>query len=179
MKMLRNLILLAPAVAFMTLLGAMVWGRDTMDLHEQETTKVSEQRARGKYTRTTEVFRDGVRVSRKRESSLTGDSNFVLVVTDLFRGDQRVFQMSSHRTDNDNSRLYFQGNRITVQEVDKDGDGWFESMILFDDKELPIEAFTKTQSGMVELWSSPKLTELRKAHSRLREIEVPARVQGK
>lgn len=172
-----KLTLLVPAVAFMTFLGAMVWGRDTIDRQEKEATQVSEHRSGNKYTRLTEVFRDGVRISRKRESSLTGDTNFVITVTDLYRGEQRVFRTSSHKADKDNSRLYFQGDRIVVQELDKDGDGWFESMILFDDRELPFEAFTKTQSGMVELWPAPKLSELRQAYSRLSEVDVPSRLQ--
>lgn len=176
-----KLILAVPAAAFMIFLGAMVSGRDAVDVRERETVKVSEQRSGNGYTRTTEVFRGGVRISRTRESSRAGDSNFTTVVIDLFRGDQRVFRAGAHQDKygTNNSRLYFNGERIVVEEQDRDDDGWFESLILYDENELPFEAFTKRQSGMVEVWPSAKLEELRQFWLRLQEVEMPPRVQEK
>jgi hypothetical protein len=58
---------------------------------------------------------------------------------------------------------------MAVSEGDEDGDGFFETMILFDAKEQPVEAFSKTKDGTVTQFTKEKLAELKKSFEKFQE----------
>ncbi|MCX8156362.1 MAG: hypothetical protein N3J91_07945 [Verrucomicrobiae bacterium] len=56
-----------------------------------------------------------------------------------------------------------------MQEGDEDGDGFFETVILFDAKEQPTEAFSKSKDGTVTQFTNEKLAELKKSFAKFQE----------
>jgi hypothetical protein len=55
------------------------------------------------------------------------------------------------------------------EEGDEDCDGFFETIILFNDKEQPVEAFSRSKDGTVTQFSKEKLAELKKSFAKFQE----------
>lgn len=132
-------------------------------------TKVSESRKNGKYQRITEVFQDKVLQSRKLEVSEHDDGRINRVFTKLFRNGEMIYASSFYKSENRTIRSYYNQGRMVVEEGDEDGDGFFETMILFDANEQPAEAFSKRKDGTVVQFSSEKLTELKKSFAKFQQ----------
>lgn len=132
-------------------------------------TKVSESRKDGKYQRTTEVFRDKVLISKKQEVSAHDDGRIDVVFTKLFRDGEMTYASTFNRAAKNTIRSYYHQDKMVTEEGDEDGDGFFETMILFDAKEQPVEAFSKSKDGTVTQFSKEKLVELKKSFAKLQE----------
>jgi hypothetical protein len=59
-------------------------------------------------------------------------------------------------------RSYYQQGKMIMEEGDEDGDGFYETMILFNTNEQPIEAFEKSKDGTVRQFSAEKLSKVKK-----------------
>jgi len=129
---------------------------------------VSESRQDGKHQRTTEIFRDKILLSRKQEVR-TDDGKLKYVFTKLFREGEMVFFSCFYAQAKRTIRGYYYQDKLVLEEGDEDGDGFFETMILFDAKEQPVEAFSKSKDGTVTLFSKEKLAELKKSFSKFQE----------
>jgi hypothetical protein len=134
----------------------------------QIETKVSESTKYGRHARTTEVFHGKVLLSRKVELS-SEDGKLISVSTKLFRDGDVIFFSTYFADANRTIRGYYHQGKVVMNEGDEDGDGFFETMILFDAKEQPVEAFSKSKDGTVTQFSKEKLAELRKSFSKLQE----------
>jgi hypothetical protein len=134
----------------------------------QIETKVSESSKYGRHARTTEVFHGKVLLSRKVEIS-GEDGKLKSVSTKLYRDGELIFFSTYFADANRTIRGYYHQDKVVMNEGDEDGDGFFETMILFDAKEQPVEAFSKTKDGTVTQFSKEKLAELRKSFSKFQE----------
>jgi len=132
-------------------------------------TKVSESRKNGKYKRTTETLAEKVLVARKEEVSVKDNGQIDYVFVKLFRDGAMVYSSTFYKAEKRTIRSYYHQGNMTVEEGDEDGDGFFETMILFDAKEQPVEAFSKSKDGAVTQFSKEKLAELKKSFSKFQE----------
>lgn len=132
-------------------------------------TKVSESRKNGKYQRVTEVFEDNVLQSRKLEVSDHDDGRINRVFTKLFRNGEMIYASSFYKAEKRTIRSYYHQDKMVMEEGDEDGDGFFETLILFDEKEQPVEAFSKSKDGSVSQFSKEKLADLKKSFGKFQE----------
>jgi antitoxin component YwqK of YwqJK toxin-antitoxin module len=135
----------------------------------QTETKISELRKNGKYERTTEVFAGKILMSRKVEVSVKDNGQIDYVFTKLFRDGKMTFASTLDNAAKNTIRSYYRDGKMIFEEGDEDGDGFFETLILFDTDEQPIEAFSKNKDGVVTQFSNEKLVELKKSFAKLRE----------
>jgi hypothetical protein len=133
-------------------------------------TKVSEIWQNGKYVRTTEVFRDKVLLSRKREIGAHDNGKIVFISEKLFSDGEMVFASSCY-PGKCTIRSYYHQGKMVVEEGDQKGDGFFDAFILFDAKEQPVEAFERNKDGKVTQFSKEDFSKLKKAFD-LTEGEV-------
>mgnify|MGYP003435193601 FL=1 len=91
------------------------------------------------------------------------------VSTKLFRDGELIFLSTYFADANRTIRGYYHQDKVVMNEGDEDGDGFFETMILFDAKEQPVEAFSKSKDGTVTQFSKEKLVELKKSFAKLQE----------
>ncbi len=131
--------------------------------------KVSESRKDGKYQSTTAVFRDNVLISKKQEVSAHDDGKIDVVFMKLFRDGEMTYASTFNKAAKNTIRSYYHDGKMAVSEGDEDGDGFFETMILFDAKEQPVEAFSKTKDGTVTQFTKEKLAELKKSFEKFQE----------
>ena len=136
-------------------------------------TKVSESRKNGKYKRITETFTDKVLASRKEEVSVKDNDQIDFVFVKLFRDGEMTYASTFYKAENRTIRSYYHQGKMLVEEGDEDGDGFFETMILFDANEQPVEAFRKSQDGTVTQFSKEKFLELKKSFAIIGGKEKP------
>lgn len=139
------------------------------NVNERTETKVSESRKNGKYKRITETFTDKVLVARKEEVSVKDNGQIDYVFVKLFRDGEMTYSSTLHKSETRTIRSYYKDGKMAVSEGDEDGDGFFETMILFDAKEQPVEAFSKTKDGTVTQFTKEKLAELKKSFEKFQE----------
>ena len=132
-------------------------------------TKISESRKNGKYKRTTETFAGKALVARKEEVSLKDNGRTDYVFVKCFRDGKMTYASTFYATENRTIRSYYNQGKMIVEEGDEDGDGFFETMILFDTKEQPVEAFSKSKDGTVTQFTKEKLAELKKSFAKFQE----------
>lgn len=132
-------------------------------------TKVSESRKNGKYKRITETYIDKVLVARKEEISLkdNGQTNYVFLK--LYRDGEMTYSSTFYKSENRIIRSYYHQGKMVVEEGDEDGDGLYETIILFDTKEQPVEAFLRGKDNTVTQFSKEKLAELKKSFAKYQE----------
>ncbi|MFM7816706.1 MAG: hypothetical protein ACKPGI_07035 [Verrucomicrobiota bacterium] len=128
----------------------------------QTQTKVSEVRKSGKYKRISETFTDGVLVTRKEEVSVKDNGRMDYVFVKHFRNGEMTYSQTLYNSENRTIRSYYHQEKMIVLEGDENGDGFFETMILFDAQERPVEAFSKQKDGSVVPFAKEKLAELKK-----------------
>jgi len=160
------MICFASAAILVALLAQM---KDPTEVDGHPETRVSESRKYGKYVRTEEVFQEQMLLSQKREVSVQDDGKVDVVFTKLFRGGEMIYTSSHYITEKRTIRGYYHQGKLTVQEGDEDGDGSFETMILFGANELPVEAFSKNKDGTVTQFSKEKLATIKKSFARFQE----------
>ena len=127
-------------------------------------TKVSESRKNGKYKRVTETFTDKALTTRKEEVSLKDNGQIDYVFIKLFRKGEMTYSSTFYKSESRTIRSYYHQGKMTVEEGDEDGDGFFETIILFNDKEQPVEAFSRSK--------------VRKSETDVRSPSVPIFVAG-
>jgi hypothetical protein len=132
-------------------------------------TKVSESRKNGKYKRVTETFTDKALTTRKEEVSLKDNGQIDYVFIKLFRKGEMTYSSTFYKSESRTIRSYYHQGKMTVEEGDEDGDGFFETIILFNDKEQPVEAFSRSKDGTVTQFSKEKLAELKKSFAKFQE----------
>jgi hypothetical protein len=132
-------------------------------------TKTFESRKNGKYKRTTETFIDETIVVRKEEVSLKDNGQTDYVFIKCFRDGKMTYASTFYATVNRTIRSYYNQGKMIVMEGDEDGDGFFETMILFDTKEQPVEAFSKSKDGRVTPFTNEKLAELKMSFTKFQE----------
>ena len=136
-------------------------------------TKVSESRKNGKYKRITETFTDKVLTSRKEEVSLKGSDEIHFVFVKLFREGEMTYFSTFYKTENRTIRSYYHQGKLFLEEGDEDRDGLFETTILFDANEQPVEGFRKSKDGTVTQLSKEKFLELKKGFAIIGGKEEP------
>lgn len=165
----RNVIVLALCLtAFVCALAQQV-RVSSPSTNSGSETKVSETRTNGQYKRTTETFAAKVLVARRVEVSLKDNGQIDHVFIKLFRDGKMTFASTFNKPAKNTIRSYYHDGKMAVSEGDEDGDGFFETMILFDAKEQPVEAFSKSKDGTVTQFSKEKLVELKKSFAKLQE----------
>jgi hypothetical protein len=132
-------------------------------------TKVRELRKNGKYKRITETFTDKVLIAQKEEVSVKDNGQIDYVFVKLFRSGEMTYSSTVYKLENRTIRSYYNHGKMVVEEGDEDGDGFFETMILFDAKEQPVEAFSKSRDGTVTQFNQEKLAELKRSFAKLHE----------
>lgn len=130
--------------------------------------KISEFRENGKYKRITETFAGDERIRVKREISSKDNGSFDYVFLKLFRDGSMIFASTFDGAAGRTMRSYYRQGKLVLGEEDEDGDGNFETMILFDEDEQPLEAFRRTKKGDVRAFSKNKLAELKESFSRFK-----------
>ncbi len=138
-------------------------------VNERTETKVSESHKNGKYKRMTETFTDKVLVARKEEVSVKDNGQVDYVFVKLFRDGEMTYASTLYKSENRTIRSYYHRGKMIVEEGDEDGDGFFETMFLFDAKEQPVQAFSTRKDGTVTQFSKEKLAELKKSFPRFQE----------
>jgi hypothetical protein len=149
------------ATFFAAVVVTLVQAQEVVGADGHTETKVSEIRQNGKYVHTTEVFRDKVLVSQKREISTHDDGKIDFISEKLFCDGEMVFASSCYpgkRT----IRSYYHRGKMVVEEGDTTGDGFFDTLILFDAKEQPVEAFARHKDGSVAQFSKEEFSKLKK-----------------
>lgn len=131
-------------------------------------TRISESRNQGKFTRTTESFHQAVLLSRKIEVSLKDDGLFDLVFTKLFRDGEMIYASTFNKAATNTIRSYYLEGRMVMAEEDGNGDQFFETTILFNANEQPLEAFSKSKDGSITQFSNENLDELKKTFGKLK-----------
>ncbi|MFM7214008.1 MAG: hypothetical protein ACKO3H_03915, partial [Verrucomicrobiota bacterium] len=79
-----------------------------------------------------------------------------------FRNGEMTYSQTLYNSENRTIRSYYHQEKMIVLEGDENGDGFFETMILFDAQERPVEAFSKQKDGSVVPFAKEKLAELKK-----------------
>ncbi len=74
-----------------------------------------------------------------------------------------IFSSTSYPIEKHTIRIYFHQGKIVVEEGDEDGDGFFETLLLFDGDEQPVEGFTKNKDGSVFHLNKEKFAKLKKS----------------
>ena len=141
----------------------LAWSQIATEASEGFDAKVSESKENGKYQRTTTIFQDKVLISKKQEVSIHDNGTIDVVFTKLFRNGEMIYASSSYNSKKNTVRSYYYQGKIIIEEGDEDGDGFFETTILFDANEHPIEAFSKSKDGTVAQFSEAKLAELKRS----------------
>lgn len=124
-------------------------------------TKVSESHKNGKHKRITETFADDVLIARREEVSLRDDGRINFVFVKLFRNGQMIYASTFDKDKNYAIRSYYHKGKMLAMEGDEDGDNFFETLILFNDNEEPVEAFQRDKDGTVTQFSKERLSALR------------------
>ena len=132
-------------------------------------TKVSESRKNGKYKRVTETFANKRLIARKEEVSVKDNGRIDYMFVKLFRDGEMTYSSTFYKSENRTIRSYYHQGKMAVEEGDEDGDGFFETMILFDAKEQPVQAFSKNKDGTVAQFTNGKLAELKKSFAKFQE----------
>jgi hypothetical protein len=152
-------------VAFL-LFAFLTWAiaqREATGLQGKTETKVSESHKNGKYKRITETFTDKVLTARREEVSLRDDGRINFVFVKLFRDGQVTYASTFDKDKNRTVRSYHHKGKILAMEGDEDGDNFFETLILFNEDEEPVEAFERNKDGTVTLFSKERLSTLKKS----------------
>jgi hypothetical protein len=131
----------------------------------QIETKVTRSKENGKYKRIRETFRDKVLVSLEEEVDIDGDGRIEFVITKLFREGEMTYACISDNIHKNTVRCYSHKDKLLAEEVDEDGDGFFETIVLFDANEQPVEAFGRSKDGTVTHLSAEKMAKLKKGFS--------------
>ncbi len=126
-------------------------------------TKVSELHKDGKHRRITETFTDKELTSRREEVSLRDDGRINFVFVKLFRDGEMIYASTLDKDKNRAVRSYHHNGKVIAMEGDEDGDNFFETLILFNEQEQPVEAFERNRDGTVTQFSKEKLSELKKS----------------
>jgi hypothetical protein len=143
------------------------------DRGQQPQTKVTETNAGGKFKRVKETFVSENLVSRTTESGVQGSGVVDLVATKLFEDGRMVFCSIFDNKKHTTIRSYYVKDKLAAQEGDEDGDGFFETLILFDSSEQPTLAFHRKSDGSVMAFSSEELDKV-KAGFALLEGKLPS-----
>lgn len=165
----RKLIMVAVCTAVVGWAVAQTASQGTSAPGDKPETRVTETRKNGQLRRTIETLENQRVVSRRVEVSLKDDGVVDRVFIKHFREGEMVFASTFNRTVTNTIRSYHHAGRMLVSEGDEDGDGFFETMILFDEKEQPVQAFTKNKDGTVTPFSEAMLGELKRSFGRLQE----------
>ena len=104
---------------------------------------------------------------RKRTVKENGRIDYMFVK--LFRDGEMTYSSTFYKSENRTIRSYYHQGKMAVEEGDEDGDGFFETMILFDAKEQPVQAFSKNKDGTVAQFTNGKLAELKKSFAKFQE----------
>ena len=129
---------------------------------DHSETKVSESLTNGKYKRISETFRGKVLIARKEEAGAHGDKTIDFVFTKLFRDGEMIYASTFEIAKKVTIRSYYHQGKMIMEEGDEDGDGFYETMILFDTNEQPVDAFEKNKDGTVRQFSAERLSKVKK-----------------
>lgn len=132
-------------------------------------SKVSQSRSNGKYKRTTETFTGDILVARKDEVSIKDNGTIDYVFLKLFRDGTMTYASTFNKAARNTIRSYYHQGKMVVEEGDQDGDGFFETLILFDAAEQPVEAFSRSKDGTVAEFSKEELSKLKQSFAKLQE----------
>lgn len=141
--------------------------RGSSKTEPQTDVKVSESRHNGKYTRTTETFRNHLLIAKKQEVSLKDNGQIDYLFVKLFRDGQMIFASTFYKSANRTIRSYYHAGNMVVEEGDEDGDGFFETIILFGTNGGPVEAFHKSKDGSVTSFGPDELTKLKESFRKI------------
>lgn len=128
-------------------------------------TKVSESHEKGRYKRITETFTDKVLTAKREEVSLRDDGRINFVFVKLFRDGEMIYASTFDKDKNRTVRSYYHKGKMLAMEGDEDGDNVFETLILFNLDEEPVEAYERNKDGTVTQFSKERLSALKTSFS--------------
>jgi hypothetical protein len=91
------------------------------------------------------------------------------VFVKLFRDGQLTYASTFDKDKSRTVRSYHDKGTMLAMEADEDGDNIFETLILFNVGEEPVEAFERNKDGPVAQLSKERLEVLKKSFAKLQE----------
>ncbi len=70
-------------------------------------------------------------------------------------------------------RIYYHHGKIVAEEGDEDGDGFFETLLVFDGNEQPVQGFTKNKDGSVTHLDAEKFSRIQETFALIEGKEKP------
>jgi hypothetical protein len=139
-------------------------GSVCLAMAQSPETKITETNNNGWFKRVKETFINGKMVARGVEGGR--GSNVVDIITLKLLEDGVItfystFDTKTHYT----VRSYYLNGKLAAQEGDEDGDGFYETMILFNSSKEPAAAFHKKRDGSVTPFSAQELDKLKAGFS--------------
>jgi hypothetical protein len=105
-------------------------------------------------------------ITTKISERTAADGKPTVRIETLYRGKAKVFQIVSHCNKQGTlavvSRAYFVSGKLHMVESDDDGDGFFESVMVFDPTTGSFEMFTRQADGSVNPVSTQKLDAIKR-----------------
>lgn len=150
-------ILVSPAVAF----------AQTKD-GERNVVKVEETR-RGKKT-ITDTFKGDVLIRKQVEEQRTGDKPLEAKYTRYYRDGQEVLFECWDSKSKETVRYFTQDKRTVMAELDRNGDGVFEWVVLFGKDDTVSTVFRRTADGKMELLDGAALDTFKKGSDTAKEL---------
>jgi len=106
-----------------------------------------------------------VLISRQTEAGTDEDGTIELTVLQVFDENQLVYISVVDKKKKDATRCYCWNGKTAVEEVDTDGSGFFNALVIFDENELPISGFERGKDSSIRLFSKERLSQIKKGFS--------------
>jgi len=135
---------------------------------ERNVVKVEETK-RGRKT-ITDTFKGDVLIRKQVEEQRTGDKPLEAKYTRYFRDGQEVLFEYWDSKSKETVRYFTQDKRTVMAELDRDGDGLFEWVILFGKDDKVSTVFRRTTDGKMELLDGPALDTFKKGSDAAKEF---------
>lgn len=135
---------------------------------ERNVVKVEETK-RGKKT-ITETFKGDVLVRKQVEEQRTGDKPLEAKYTRFYRDGQEVLFEYWDSKSKETVRYFTQDKRTVMAELDRDGDGLFEWVVLFGKDEKVSTVFRRTTDGKMELLDGDALDKFKQGSATAKEL---------
>jgi hypothetical protein len=135
----------------------------------ERTVEKVEETKRGRKT-ITETFKNGMLVRKHVEEKRTGDKPVEAKYTHYYQGGQEVLFECWESKSKETSRYFMVEKRLVMAELDRDGDGLFEWVVLFGKDEKVSTVFRRTTDGKIELLDGDAFDKFKHASDTAKEL---------
>lgn len=134
------------------------------DQNSQPEIKESKSVSNGKYKCVKETFLKKSLISRVTEIGVQGTKEPELVAVKLFDQGKMTYSSIFQKKEHTTIRSYFVDGKLAVQEGDEDGDGFFETLVVFE-QGVPELAFHRKSDGTVIAFTKEEFIKLKRGFS--------------